>query len=265
VNIESQQTPRGEQAGPARLAAFFRTLLSAIGDYLTRTVSLFWVGPAVVALVVIPEFAQHVAEIHIGMFDSLEKGRALAEDPRRMAFGDGKLAGLVRTFFAAARFWWCRAHGERWYDIRRIAWGRLVFGFVAFFLIGLIDRLAPLLTDREAPMALSIFFSILSFPFLFVMLAGLFGDRTTALRDLLLRSWPWLLLLVLLAPLGFAPLSWLHGMNHRWALGAHEAAVWALMVFDSIVVGLMASSVGAALFTAYDRSHRSMARRVQRE
>lgn len=236
-----------------------RTLLSAIGDYLTRSVTLFWIGPAVVALVVLPEFAQHVAEIHLGMFDSVAAAKLAGNDPLRWAFGYAKIAGLVLTFIASARFWWCRAHGGRWYDIRRLAWVRLVIGFVLFMAIGSIGELFALIADRKAPVAVSIVFSLLSLPFLFVMLAGLFGDRVTPMKALIAKSWPWLLLLALLLPLLFAPLSWLHGMNHKWALGAPDAMVWALMIFDSLVVGLMASSVGAALFVAYDRFHRGNA------
>lgn len=245
----------------AHAMTVLRTILSAIGDYLTRSVGLFWIGPAVVALVVVPEFAQHVAEIHLGMFDSLAIGRSLANDPLRWAFGYAKLTGLALTFFASARFWWCRAHGGRWYDIRRLAWVRLVIGFVLFMTIGSIGELFALIADRKAPVAVSIVFSLLSLPFLFAMLAGLFGDRTTPLKALITRSWPWLLLLALLLPLVFAPLSWLHGMNHRWAMGAPDAVVWALMIFDSLVVGLMASSVGAALFVAYDRFYKGVGSR----
>lgn len=244
-----------------RASAILRTLFSAIGDYLTRTVSLFWIGPAVVALVVVPEFAQHVAEIHLGMFDSLAIGRSLANDPLRWAFGYAKLTGLALTFFASARFWWCRAHGGRWYDVRKLGWVRLLLGFVLFFAIGSVGELFPLLAGREPPVAVSILFSLLSLPFLFVMIAGLFGDRATPLKALVLKSWPWLLLLALLLPLVFAPLSWLHGMNHKWAMGAPDAVVWALMIFDSLVVGLMASSVGAALFVAYDRFYKGVGSR----
>ncbi len=243
-----------------RTVTILRAVLSAIGEYLTRGVSLFWVGPLVVALVVLPEFAQHISEIHLGMFDSRDAARALANDPLRWAFGYAKLAGLVLTFIASARFWWCRTHGGRWYDVRQIGWGRLLLGLLLFVAIGSVGALFPLLTGETAPLAVSIVTNILSLPFLFVMLAGLFGDRFTPLKTLLLQSWPWLLLLVLLLPLGFAPLSWLHGMNHKWAFGAPDAAVWALMVFDALVVGLMASLVGAALFVAYDRFHRSIAR-----
>ena len=243
----------------SKAMTILRTILSAVAQYLTLSVSLFWVGPIVVALVVVPEFAQHVAEIHLGMFDSVAAAKLAGNDPLRWAFGYAKIAGLVLTFIASARFWWCRAHGGRWYDIRRLAWVRLVIGFVLFMAIGSIGELFALIADRKAPVAVSIVFSLLSLPFLFVMLAGLFGDRITPMKALIAKSWPWLLLLALLLPLLFAPLSWLHGMNHRWALGAPGALVWALMIFDSLVVGLMASSVGAAMFIAYDRFRRSIA------
>ena len=243
----------------SKAMTILRTILSAVAQYLTLSVSLFWVGPIVVALVVVPEFAQHVAEIHLGMFDSVAAQKLAGNDPLRWAFGYAKIAGLVLTFIASARFWWCRAHGGRWYDIRRLAWVRLVIGFVLFMAIGSIGELFALIADRKAPVAVSIVFSLLSLPFLFVMLAGLFGDRATPMKALIAKSWPWLLLLALLLPLLFAPLSWLHGMNHKWALGAPDAMVWALMIFDSLVVGLMASSIGAALFVAYDRFHRGNA------
>lgn len=241
-----------------RVLTVLRTVLSAIGEYLTRGVSLFWVGPLVVALVVAPEFAQHVAEIHLGMFDSIAAAKVVGNDPLRWAFGYVKIAGLVLAFVASARFWWCRTHGGRWYDLRQIAWGRLLLGFVLFMAIGSVTELVQPLTGQKAPIAAVVIASLLSLPFLFVMLAGLFGDRATPLRALIVKSWPWLLILALLLPLGHLPLSWLHGMNHKWALGAPDVAVWALLVFDSLVVGLMASLVGAALFVAYYRFHRSI-------
>lgn len=236
-----------------------RAIFSAISDYLTRSVNLFWVGPVVVALIVVPEFVQHVAEIRLGMFDSREAAAAVSQDGTRWAFGYVKLAGLALTFLASARFWWCRAHGGRWYDLRGLAWGRLLLGFLLFMAVGSAPELVQPLTGSKAPIALVIAASLLSLPYLFVMLAGLFGDRTTRLKALVVQSWPWILLLALLLPLLFAPLMWLHNMNHQWALGAHDAIVWLLMIFDSLVVGLMASSVGAALFVAYDAFHRRRA------
>ena len=239
----------------AAASAVLRTAIAAIGEYFVRSVSLFWVGPIVAALVVLPEFAQHVAEIRLGMFDSLAAAKIAGNDPLRWAFGYVKLTGLALTFFAAARFWWCQTHGGRWYDLRQVGWGRLVVGFLLFMAVGSVGELAEPLTGEKAPLAVVIAASLLSLPFVFVMLAGLFGDRITPFKALVWRSWPWLLLLALLLPLGFAPLMWWHNKNHLWAMGASDAAVWLLMIFDALVVGLMASSVGTAMFIAYDRFH----------
>lgn len=254
MTIENHRGPGDPNASP-RVTAIFRALFSAIGEYFTRAVSLFRVGPIVVALAIVPEFLQHIAEIHLGMFDSLDAARAVANDPLRWGFGYAKIAGLVLTFFASARFWWGRKHGGRWYDLRQVGWGRLILGLVLFMAIGSVGELFPPLTGHKAPIIVGIAATLLSLPFLFVLLAGLFGDRATPLRTLIVKSWPWVLLLALLLPLGVAPMMWLHKQNHLWALGAPDAAIWALMIFDALVVGLLASFVGAGQFVAYDRFH----------
>jgi ABC-type antimicrobial peptide transport system permease subunit len=40
-------------------------------------------------------------------------------------------------------------------------------------------------------------------------------------------------------------------MNHDWALGASPIVVWGLMIFDSLLVGLMAGLTGTALYLGY--------------
>lgn len=238
------------------------SFLGIIRDYLYRTISLLWFAPIVAGLVIIPEFIQHVAEISLGMFDSRAAAKLVADHPLRMGIGAVKIAGLVVTFFASARFWWCSVHGGRWYDPRGIAWGRLLSGFVLFFVIGSAAEIYPLMLNREAPVGVTVIAVLLSLPFLFVALAGLFGAKDVALAVLVKRSWPYLLLLALLLPLGFAPLSFLHQYNHKWAMGAAAPVIWALMIFDSLVVGLMASSVGAACYSAYARFHERFASEV---
>ena len=235
------------------------SFLGIIRDYLYRTVSLLWVAPVVAGLVVIPEFVQHVAEISLGMFDSRAAAKLVADHPLRMGIGAFKIAGLVATFFASARFWWCSVHGGRWYDPRGIAWARLLVGSILFFVIGSAAEIYPLMLDRDPPVAVTVIAVLLSLPFLFVALAGLFGAKDIAFAVLVKRSWPYLLLLVLLLPLGFASLSLLHQYNHKWAMGAVAPVTWALMIFDSLVVGLMASSVGAAFYTAFARFHERLA------
>lgn len=213
--------------------------------------SLLWKAPLVLAPVVVPEFIQHVAEIRLGMFDSRQAFAALARDPTRMAFGAVKIAGLVLTFLAAARFWWAREQGGHWANPRNIAWPRLLLGLLLFMGV---PALPELVKGELAPwlyQALVWGLTLAMLPMLFLLFAGLFGDRTIPAAAMWRRGWPWLLLTILLAALAFAPAQWLHGMNHRWALGADPALLWALMVFDSLLVGLLAGLTGTAFYLGY--------------
>lgn len=214
-------------------------------------ISLLWKAPLVLALVVVPEFLQHVAEIRLGMFDSKAQAIAVANDPTRWAFGYVKVAGLVLTFLAAARFWAARERGMAWYRLSDIAWGRLALGLLLFGLIPAAPALFVAQIGKSATDIVGLVLTILLLPALFLMLAGLIGDRTTSGRAMWTRSWPWALLTAVLLVLAFMPAQWLHGMNHKWALGADPALVWLLMIFDSLLVGLLAGLTGTALYLGY--------------
>ncbi len=193
--------------------------------------ALLVTAPVAVALVVIPEFVQHIAEIKLGMFASLAAFKALANDPTRWAFGYVKLAGTLLAFLACARAVWGRLEGGRWYDLRNVAWGRLLVGLALFMAIGSIG--APF-AGRVPPgvsLALGTVGTIVSLPFLFLLLGGLFGDSRTPWRPLLRRCWPAVLLLLLLFVTGSAVPQGLHMLDHRLALGRPAALVWLLMIW----------------------------------
>ena len=80
-----------------------------------------------------------------------------------------------------------------------------------------------------------------------VEVAALLGDRELGLRDALTRRWIASLFLIGLLATAFAPAALLHKATHELAFGAPEALVWAVMAFDSLVVGLLAALVGSAL------------------
>jgi hypothetical protein len=216
-----------------------------------RGFKLFWLAPAVLALVAVPEFLQHIAEIRLGMFDSREAFRAHSYDPQRMMFGYAKGAGFVLAIFAAARFWWAREHGERLWDLRVIAWKRLALGFFLFMIIPSIPSLFNDQLGQGRALMIGSAISLVLLPTLFLMLAGLFGDRHTSAESMWRRSWPWGALMALLLVLAFVPPQYLHQMNHEWALGASAAVVWALMIFDSLLVGLLAGLAGTAFYLGY--------------
>ncbi|MEO7411682.1 MAG: hypothetical protein ABIU10_10285 [Sphingomicrobium sp.] len=214
-------------------------------------VSLLWKAPLVLALVIFPEFVQHVAEIQLGMFGSKAQSIAAADHPTRMIFGYIKIAGLVLTFLAAARFWAARKRRTRWYRLSDIAWGRFALGFLVFGLLPAVPALFAAQLGKASTDIIGIVVTIILLPALFLMLAGLFGDRATPIRAMWLGSWPWAVLTALLLVLAFMPAQWLHGMNHRWAFGAEPVLVWVLMTFDSVLVGLLAGLTGTALYLGY--------------
>jgi len=229
--------------------------LTRAGQALARLypmgVSLLWKAPLVLALVAIPEFIQHVIEIRLGLFDSRQAFEAKALDPTRMAFGYIKIAGLVLTFLAAARFWWTREHGGHWANLKDVAWARLLIGLLLFMGVPALAELFKSQIEPSLYQALVWGLSVAILPMLFLLLAGLFGDRSTPASAMWRRAWPWLLLTALMTALAFAPTQWLHAMNHRWALGADPALLWALMIFDSVLVGLLAGLTGTAFHLGY--------------
>lgn len=228
-------------------------------------VSLLWKAPLVLALIVLPEFLQHIAEIRLGMFDSRDEFVRLADDPTRMAFGYVKIAGLMLAFLASARFWWTQKHGGHWGNARRIGWGRLLLGLLLFMGVPALPELVKAQIEPWLYQFLVWGLSLLMLPMLFLMLAGLFGDRRTPVEAMWRRAWPWLILTVLLAVLAFAPAQWLHGLNHKWALGADPVVVWALMIVDSVLVGLLAGLTGTALYLGYDAFVAGEPRRSRRQ
>lgn len=243
--------------------AMLRLIWRSLIEQYRKGFALFIVAPMVLALIVIPEFAQHIVEIQLGMFDSREAGKALSNDPTRLAFGYVKLAGLVLTFFAAARFWWTREHGGNWWSLRQMHWPNFLTGAALFVGIGIIAEPFKAYLPATPFMILQIFFSLLSLPMLFYALSGLFGDGAVTIKQVMTKSWPYLPLLLLLLAAGFAPAQYLHGMNHAWAFGQHSVLVWALMIFDSLMVGLLAGLVGTGIYVAYAAFRRRLQKDIE--
>lgn len=204
-------------------------------------------APLIPLLVVVPEAAQHVAEIKLGMFEGIERARAVADSPARWLWGYLKIAGLVLAVLATVRFWGAQRQGQRWWDPRGIAWRQVGLGVLLFAISSLPGLLLEPAIGTERAGWVDIVLSIATLPLFALLAAGLSGDRGLTLRGAFTRGWLSALRIVVFVVLAFAPLAWLHMRNHRWAMGAPDWQVWALMGFDSLVVGLMATMVGTAI------------------
>jgi hypothetical protein len=192
------------------------------------------------------------------MFESKEAFKTSQFDSTRLAVGYAKVTGLVLAILAAARFYWTQKQGGSWWNLRQLAWGRVAGGACIFIGVGSLPELLKRGLDPTTYQFVAIGWSVILLPFLFLLLAGVFNDRSTSIADMVQRSWPWLLLTGVLAVVAFAPSSWVHQMNHQWAMGATPAFVWALMIFDSLLVGLLAALTGTAFYLGYAGFARSV-------
>lgn len=237
---------------PPRFAA---NAAAAIGLAIWQTYKLggrTWLAaPALVAIAVLPEFLQHVAEIQLGMFASADAFRAHAGDSLRWAFAIPKVIGLFVAIVMTARF---LALGS----VRRallVPPGTLLRvggGFAAGFVLAWpFEWLAGQGLPLAASVPLRLVSMLIQAGVTTYVAGAMLDDRTITLRRAYTTLLPTALIVMLLFAAGFFPGQALHLANHKLAMGQPAAIVWALMLFDSLWVGLLAALIGASLFVGY--------------
>lgn len=201
--------------------------------------------------ILLTEGAQHVVEIQLGMFASRADFMALANDATRWTFGYAKVAGLLISILLVARAVALgsasRAVRPRWLPMLTLV---AILGLTFALDFALKSAVARAIAPDALLQGVNILLqTLLTIP----ILAALFEDDWAVVRASGWRLIPALLLSLLLAALAFAPMQLLHGANHHWALGAPLPVVWALMLFDTIWVGLLALMVGSGLAVGWRR------------
>lgn len=224
--------------------------LARVGLTLRDSVRLWRLAPLVPLIAVLPEFAQHVVEIRLGMFASQEAFSSLALDPLRMEFAMVKIAALVLAVLAGARFWANRAAGLRSWSLAGIAWKQVMLGLG----IQVVASLPALLGLRVVPvvqMTLSLVLTLASLPGLVLMVSGLLGDRDTGLLAIYRSGWTKALRIVLHIGPVWMLLQTLHRADHIAALDRQSWLVWLLMAWDALVVGQIAALAATGLHHGY--------------
>jgi hypothetical protein len=205
-------------------------------------------APLILAIAVVPEFLQHIGEIHLGMFDSVDRFRALANDPLRWSFGYVKVAGFIIAILATARFW-SVGSVRRTLLVPPLVLVKVVGGLLLGYALALPFEW---LGKQGLSLAIGIPFKIVSAVIqagiLIYVVGALLEDRSVTAKRAMTSLLPAAILLCVLAAIAFAPSQLLHMVNHKLALGQPLPIVWALMIFDALWVGLFAGLVGSALF-----------------
>jgi hypothetical protein len=209
--------------------------------------ALWWLAPIIPLIAVCTEFYQHYGEVTLGMFDSEEAFSALATSPERLRFGIWKITGVLIALSGAAQFWSNRKYGEPWWSMRvflhrktAIAWvlNLVIFGLIALLIkwVGLDSAILPILA-----------MVIVTLPVLLYTSAALFGDDSWSLKRSFTAGWKPLLRMSGFMLAVLIPFQVIHVANHHWAFGASDILLWVILVFDSLLVGLLATLAGTAL------------------
>lgn len=235
--------------------------------------------PAIVAVVVAAEFAQHVAEITLGIYDSLDRARAMADAPLRLAFGHLKVVALLLLGYTVARFIGLRddPHGATRLDRRAVTLfaGVLLFGLAGVVIgldggavlrgVGAGDAAVRWLVGGLV--AVMTVLGMLTIPW---RIAAPLGNPAIGFVRAIAMSWrrlPWVFAMVIITTL---PVIALHYALFYGVVGRGAALVWPVAFVDSLVVGYLgvllvavdygiasrlADRAGVSLLPGEDRGH----------
>ena len=224
-----------------------RLLIDRVQSVVRDGLRISKLAPIIHTLIVLPELAQHIVEFQIGMFESREAARALANDSIRWAFGNAKLAGLLLAILATVRFLGAARNESKLWNLCSIAWKSILISLVFIALTSLPALWLENRIDEEKIEWFEISVSIITLPILVLLVRGLSGDRDAGLQSVFRHGWLAAVRIIIFVAMIWIPLQYLHGKNHDWAFGSPEISVWLLMVFDSVVVGLLATLAGTAM------------------
>lgn len=207
--------------------------------------------PLLALVPVVVEFAQHVAEMHIGMYAGIEAMQALESDPLRMGFGYLKTLALALPGYWVIRY----LAGGRDAQAARTVEPRAVKLFAIVFALQALFGALALFVFNSDPVAggfmvFGYVFSVLIVRFLVAAPLGTWISPLASARQML-RHLPWGLAFSIIATL---PLMAGHYALGIGALFAPDWAKWPMLVADSFLVGWLAALLIAASWVIATRA-----------
>jgi hypothetical protein len=207
-------------------------------------IRLFSVAIIIPLIAIVPEFLQHVWEINAGMFASKSAFQALSFDAGRLNWGYLKVAGLLITTLAAARFWGTHNSGESFWAFNW--WGQvamlagtavMVVGFFAF---------RNVMTSQAGLLSLAVL-GVVTAPLMAWQIAPLAGVHDYTLARAFREGWRVSNRMGMLLLCVAIPIVALYYALHIFVLGKPIFVVWTVMTLDALLIGLLATAMGVAM------------------
>ena len=228
-------------------------MITAIRDVFAGSARYAWACPLLFAVPLVAEFAQHVAEVHIGLYDSAARAQAMENHPLRMGLGYLKILSLFLTTYWAVRFWGMDNSAREARRLDPVAL-RLFVWVVAWGVLWVVINMVPGWLALDRPMLISLTVGLLLVSITLEIClsawkgaAALGNPRIGFMRSftLIRGSFWWAVGLFLLTVL---PLMFAHYVAFGLALGAGDARLWALMVLDSVLTAYLGVVIAANVY-----------------
>lgn len=211
--------------------------------------------PLLALIPVVSELVQHIAEVHIGMYDSVAAAKAVEHHPLRMGLGLVKIISLTVPTYWVSRFLYSPSPG---FASRAEAPAVALFAYYLLFQLAL-AAVNLAVTVGSVP-ALAAMFA-LSFMISALLaawgVAASLGKREfgpLASARLMARHLPFTIALQLIATL---PLMIIHYAAAGMALLGPKPMLWPTLAADSLLVGYLSPLIiASSYFAAMHAAHR---------
>ncbi len=209
--------------------------------------------PLLAAVPVLIEMLQHIGEVHVGMYDSLDAARAVENHPLRMALAIVKMAALLLSNYWVVRWmvsrdpaFAARADGQA---------VRLSAGALGFILLISLIQLFALPTDNLAIFAAGFFAGMAAgvLAAAWVAAAALGNQAVGPLASLRIMA-PALPFTLALFVLAMLPLLIPHYALAALALLGPKALLWPGLIVDSLLVGWLSAIMAASGYVGAARA-----------
>lgn len=208
--------------------------------------------PLLALIPVVSELLQHVAEVHIGMYDSVAAAKAVEHHPLRMVLGMVKILALTVPTYWVSRYLYSRSpvFAAR---VESPAVGLFAF-YLLFQMVFAAANLA--LAVESVPVFVATFVVGLLISALVAAwgVAASLGNSAvgpSGSARLMVRHLPWTIALGLAATL---PLMIIHYAAAAFALLGPKALLWPILIGDSLLVGFLSPLIIAASYFAAMRA-----------
>lgn len=212
-----------------------------------ESLAFLFACPLLALIPILAEFAQHVGEMHIGMYDGVEGAQAAESHPLRMGLGVLKTLALQLSIFWMIRFY----HGGRdkaaahSFPARPMSLFAIVLGLQM-----LLAMLGLFVFIPDNPVGIGyMIFGLIFGPLLarFVVGAplGIWISPLASIRQLL----PHILFAVSFSLIAMLPLMIVHyALGFGAIFATPDSVKWIMHIVDSLVVGWLAAVLAAILY-----------------